>query len=79
MHKAGQHRTVYLQVKAPRDHLDLSRQATSTGQTGLLQQSMDMDADTFASMLGNLVRSGNKAAEAKSVGEGTCSCMLLLF
>lgn len=79
MHKAGQRRTMYLQVKAPRDHLDLSRQATSTGQTGLLQQSMDMDADTFASMLGNLVRSGNKAAEAKSVGEGTCSCMLLLF
>ena len=56
----------------------MSRQANSTGQAGFLQQSVDMDTDTFASMLANLVRSGSKAAEARSVGEDTSSCMLLV-
>lgn len=35
----------------------------------MLQQSLEVDADTFASMLSNLTRSRQQAAQAKAVGE----------
>ena len=59
-----------LQVKPPREHLDLSKQTGSALQSsGMLQQSSELDADTFASMLSNLTRSRQQAAQAKAVGE----------
>lgn len=64
-----------MQVKAPREHLNLSPEHTSE----VLQQGMDTDSDTFASMLGNLVRSGSKAAEAKAVGKLCSSALCTVF
>lgn len=38
---------------------------------------MDTDTDTFASMLSNLVRSADKAAQAKAVGRARPLLVLL--